>query len=234
MKKTNLKKLIIIGTSTAAEAIYNFVLYYNLFEVKGFAVNKEYKTIDKFQGLPVFVLEDIDNYIDKENDLLFVAMQWNRLNKDRRNVYKKLKIRGYKFANIISPNSVVRTDDIGENCWISDLVAIEAGVRIGNNTFIKTNAIIANQTDIANHCFIGMNSSIGGNCKVGEQTFIGISSTIFDQVVIGEKCIIGASTIIKRNISPYSLVKSSVENQQVKQYDSKEIEEKLLANKNVR
>ena len=65
MKKTNLKKLIIIGTSTAAEAIYNFVVYYNLFEVKGFAVNKEYKTIDKFQGLPVFVLEDIDNYINQ-------------------------------------------------------------------------------------------------------------------------------------------------------------------------
>lgn len=230
----SLKNLIVVGTSTAAETIYKFVEFYELFHVIGFAVDSEYKASDTFQDLPVFDLDLIDNHFDKENDLLFVAIQWNRLNRDRREVYEKLLTLGYKFANIISPHSIIRTNDIGENCWISDQVVIESDTIIGNNVFIKTNAIISHYSNIGDHSFIGANSFIAGEAKIGKQTFIGISATVFDQVTIGEKCIIGAATIIKRNISPYSLVKSSVENQQVKQYDSKEIEEKLLANKNVR
>ena len=40
------ERLIIIGLSTTAEHVLSFVNYYDLFEVVGFAVNKDYKDAD--------------------------------------------------------------------------------------------------------------------------------------------------------------------------------------------
>lgn len=41
-------KLVIIGISTTAETIYQFVCRYRLFDVAGFAVNKEYIQSESF------------------------------------------------------------------------------------------------------------------------------------------------------------------------------------------
>lgn len=229
-----LKKLILVGTNTTAETIYKVIKFYNLFEVMGFAVDNKYRICDVFQGLPVFDLASIDNYCDKENDFLFVAMQWNRLNKDRRDVYERLKSAGYKFANIISPHSIIYTKSIGYNCWIADYAYLDSDTIIGNNVFVKQKAFVGHYTSIADHCFIGCNSYIAGGCGIGEQTFIGVCATLFDKVIIGEKCIIGASTIIKRNVPSYTIVKVNVANQQLQQYDSETIESKLLAKGNIR
>lgn len=48
----------------------------------------------------VFPLEKLDEYIDKDNDYLLVAILWNRLNADRRHMYERVKSMGYKLANI--------------------------------------------------------------------------------------------------------------------------------------
>ena len=50
-------KLVIIGTSIAANNIYKFVEKYHLYDVVGFAVNKEYKTQDVFLDKPVYELD---------------------------------------------------------------------------------------------------------------------------------------------------------------------------------
>lgn len=63
-----------------------FIQKYRLFNVIAFAVNAAYKTDDFYCGLKVSETESLDKVIDKENDLLFVAMQWNRLNSERRNI----------------------------------------------------------------------------------------------------------------------------------------------------
>lgn len=228
------KKLIIVGTSQSARTVYKFVKTYDLFEIMGFAVNNKYRNCETFQELPVFDLDSMESHFDKENDLLFVAIQWNQLNKDRRGLYEKLKSSGYKFATIISPHAIVHTKSIGSNCWISDQVVIDSDAIVGNNVFIKVKACIGNYTKIEDHCFIGANSYTGAACKVGEQTFIGASATVFDQIAIGEKCIIGGATIIKRNIPPYSLVKTNSANQTIQNYNSETIEGKLLTNRNIR
>ena len=72
-----MKRLIIIGTSTTSATILQFVQHYQLYNVLGFAVNKSYLTVDEYIGLPVCPIEELDTIINKENDRIFVAMQWN-------------------------------------------------------------------------------------------------------------------------------------------------------------
>ena len=98
--------LIIVGTSKTASHVYAFVQYHKLYNIIGFAVNEKYKDKDTFCSLPVYSLEKLSNSI-LGNFYLFVAMLWNHLNGDRKNLYDYCKLNNFKLANLISPLAVI-------------------------------------------------------------------------------------------------------------------------------
>lgn len=229
-----MKKLVIIGNSTAAATIMKFVQHYQLFDIIGFAVNKEYMIENQYCGMPVYAIEDLERIISKDKDLLFIAIQWNRLNADRKKVYENLKSQGWHFANIISPNAIVNGKIVGDNCWIADSVVIDFGSTIGNDVFVKIGAFIADNVIISDHCFVGAKSTVAGGCNIGEQSFVGLNATIFDCTTIGRKCLVGACTAVKRNLPDFSRCKTVIDSYEIKQYSENEIEGKLMFKKNVR
>lgn len=227
-------RLIIIGTSVAASNICKFVEKYKLYDVVGFAVDKAYKTVDTYLEKPVFEVEALDTIIDKQKDVLFVAMQWNRLNADRRSVYERLKANGWQFANLVSPLASINGTLEGDNCWITDFVCIDTDARIGNDVFVKVGAWVGDHALVGDHCFIGAKSTVGGGVKIGEQSFIGLGAIVFDDTTVGRKCIVGAATALKRNLADCCVYKTASDNFVIKHYTESEIEQKLLFRKNVR
>lgn len=112
-----MKNLVIVGISDTADRIARFVERYSLYNIIGCTVNKEYIPeggMAEVGGVnrKVFPLEELDKFIDKENDLLFVAVLWNRLNADRRYLYEKLN-----RWDIILPISFLRKLRCVESCW---------------------------------------------------------------------------------------------------------------------
>jgi sugar O-acyltransferase (sialic acid O-acetyltransferase NeuD family) len=229
-----MENLIIVGTSTTARSIYKFVTDYNLFHIMGFVVDKEYKKNNTFCGLPVYDFDNLPLSFNKVRDFLFVAIEWNRLNADRRDIYNRLKEQSFKFANIISPSAIVHGELQGDNCWICDYVVIENDAVVKNDVFVKTKATIAHLSEIASHCFIGANSFLAGNVHVGEQSYIGVSSTIFNSVNIGHKCLIGGGVVVKRHVPDFTVVKTRNDAYVTKTYDEAIIEQKLLASIRIR
>ena len=229
-----MKNLIIIGLSSTAKTIFAFISKYKLFNVIGFAVNERYKNCDEFCDKPVYSIEDLESIINKENDFLFIAIQWNNLNADRKSVFIDLKTKGYKFANLISPNSIINGIVAGENCWIADNSIVDFNSIVQNNVFVKVGAMIGPNCVIENHSFIGAKSTIGGGSIIKEQSFIGLGAIIFDEVIIGKKCIVGAASILKRNLNDFSLYKTLSDNCITKEYDEKIIETKLQFKMNKR
>lgn len=159
-----MSRLVIIGTSETAERILAFCQIYQLYDVIGFAVDRQYRRMNSFHDLPVWDLETLDQQIDKDNVSIYVAIFWNHLNGDRREMYERLKFEGYSFANIISPRSSVR-GIVGDNCWVMDNVVVQEGAKVGNNVIIADNALVGNLSQVGHHCFIGVHSTImgGGN-----------------------------------------------------------------------
>ena len=227
-------KLIIVGIGSNARQAHDFVRFHNLYEIAGFAVNREYYSEETYLGLPVLVLEDLRTHFLMGEINLFVALGWNRLNADRRKVYEQLKREKYTFANLISPTAIIRGSIEGDNCWINDYVVIQSGAVIKSDTFIREHVVIGDNTVINEHCFVGIKSLIAGGCSIGEQCFCGIHSTIFDEVTIGKKCIIGGSAVVKRNMSDCSVCKTDTNNMVTLSYDETIIESKLMFSKNVR
>lgn len=234
-KRGMMRNLVIIGTSETAERVYEFVVRYNLFNVLGFSVDAQYMDASTFCGKPVWRLDRLDEYIDRDRDLLFVAIFWNRLNADRRELYERLKVKGYNFANIVSPLASVRGNILGGNCWVMDYVVIQENANIHDNVVIADFALVGHKSTIESHAFLAARSTVFGSCHIGAQTFIGVNASVFDDTVIGEKCLIGACIMVKRNVEACTVVKSSSEQFLVKkQYAENIIETKWLANHNVR
>lgn len=231
MEKQN---LLIVGTSVTARSIYKYVVDYELFNLLGFVVDSEYKTCDTYCDMPVYTFDALPAGFNKEEDFLFIAMEWDRLNATRRKVYLRLKDEGYKLANIISPHAIIHGNVLGDNCWITDGVIIENDVNIHEDVMIKSRATIAHLSTIEAHCFVGANSFLAGGVHVGEQTYIGISATIFNSVNIGRKCLVGACTYVKRHLPDFSVIKTKNDEFVIKQYDEEEIENKLLASIRIR
>ena len=228
------QKLLIVGISTTARSIYSYVIDYKLFDLLGFVVDKEYKTIDSYCDKPVFTFDNLPSDFDKEEDYLFIAMEWDKLNATRKNMYLRLKSEGYKLANIISPYAIIHGNILGDNCWITDGVIIENDVNIYENVMIKSRATIAHLSTVEPHCFVGANSFLAGKVHLGEQTYVGISASIFNSVNIGKKCLIGACTYVKRHLPDCSVIKTKNDEFIIKQYGEDEIENKLLASIKIR
>ncbi len=223
------ENLLIVGTSTTARSVYSYVVDYELFNLIGFVVDKEYKTCDSYCDKPVYTFDALPAEFDKSKDCLFIAMEWDRLNATRRKLYERLKNEGYKLANIISPHAIIHGEIIGDNCWICDNVVIENDVIIHNNVFVKTAATIHHLSIVEDHCFVGARSQMAGGVRIGEQTYIGIGAIIFNGVNVGKKCLIGGATYVKRHLPSFSTIKTKNDEFVIKQYGEDEIENKLLA-----
>jgi len=99
-----MKNLIIVGVSETAWRIFVFVEKYKLFNVIGFAADKQYIKEDTYCGKPVYAIEDLHNHMNVKEDFIFVAVLWNHLNADRRRLYERMKsFNLYKFASLVSP-----------------------------------------------------------------------------------------------------------------------------------
>lgn len=227
--QTGKRDLCIIGINETADRITQYVERYDLFNIVGYAVDKEYIKSEKFYGKPVWAIEDLEKYIDRNQCLLYVALFWNHLNGDRRRLYERLKQEGWQFAKIISPLASVR-GSVGENCWIMDYVVVQEGAIIGDNVIVADFCLVGNGSKIDDHCFLGARSTIMGSAYVGKQTFIGINATVFDVVHIGNKCLVGACTMQKYDMPDCSTSKVLTDNVVIKNYSEEVIESKWVAN----
>lgn len=222
-----MKKLIIIGTGVTAKNVYDFVLHHNLYEVAGFAVNREFYNIQSFCNLPVFCLEDLTQRTESDEYHFFIAILWNRLNSDRRKTYDYCIAHGLQLINLVSPTAIIRGNLNGRNIWIGDYVVIQSGVDIAGNVFVRSAAVICHDTIVKSHSFISARAVIGGSCLVGEQSFVGLNATIIDHIDIGSRAIVGAGICLKENLADNSIASYDSSNYHIKQYTSSEIEHKL-------
>lgn len=95
------KELIIVGDSLFAQIAYEYFTYDSEYEVKGFAVEKEYRSKDKLFDLPVIDFEDIEQHYSPSQYCAFVALTYSKLNRTRSRLYKDTKKKGCKIASYI-------------------------------------------------------------------------------------------------------------------------------------
>ena len=196
-----MKKLVIFGTTDAAELAHCYFSMDSDYTVVAFSVDAGYMKAAMFCGLPVIPFEQVAKIYPPETHEFFVALGYSKLNQIRKDKYLAAKNLGYRLASYISSHATVLNGGrIGDNCFILEDNTIQPFVTIGNNVTLWSGNHIGHHSMIGDHCFLASHIVVSGRVEIREACFIGVNATLRDHIKIGEKSIIGAGVLILTDV----------------------------------
>ena len=192
--------LVIVGSGETAELAYQYFTYDSSYKVCAFSVDSEYLNSDKFLDLPLVEIEKLKESYPPNEYEAFVAVSSKKMNRNRYDLWRRIKNKGYKLATYISSNAFIWHNSIvGENCFILENNTLQPFTRIGDNVVLWSGNHIGHRTVIEDNCFISSHCVISGFCKIGNASFLGVNCTLEDGVVVEEDSFIGAGAIIRKS-----------------------------------
>ena len=203
--------LIIFGGGETALLAYEYFTHDSDYNVVAFSVDKEYIAEDSIFGLPVVDMESIEIFFPKEKCLAFVAVSSTKLNRVRKDLYEKVKAKGYGFASYISTKAFVWSNvKIGENCFILEDNTLQPYTEVGNNVVMWSGNHLGHRSKIEDHVFVSSHCVISGFCTIGENSFLGVNSTLEDGVEIAADNFLGAGSLIRKSTEEKSFYQEIV------------------------
>lgn len=194
-----MKDIIIFGNGQYARNIFLFVEKDKHYNVKAFVVDKEFVSEEELYGIQVIQFEDVEQRFDKNSISVLIAIGYTNMNKNREEVYSKLKNADYKIETYIHSDAKVFSDNIGEGCVFAAGAVIEPNTSIGKCVVAWSNTVIAHDSIVEDFCWIASGTVVSGDCHIGKSTFIGVNATISNFVEIGKSNFVGAAATIHKN-----------------------------------
>jgi len=197
------KSLVIFGSGDIAELAHYYFTRDSNYEVVAFTVDANHMKETYFCGLPLVAFEEVSDAFPMENNELFVALSYSKLNALRKEKFLASKARGYELASYISSRaSVLNNGQIGKNCFILEDNTIQPFTRIGNNVTLWSGNHIGHHSTICDHTFIASHVVVSGGVNVGEQCFLGVNVTLRDHIRVGDRCVVGAGALLLSDAEP--------------------------------
>lgn len=195
------KPIILIGNGGHAAVLVDILLQQKR-TIIGFTAPE--KQENRF-GIPYLGQDEvIDSYNEVEIELVLGLGSIN-IPYVRARIFNQFKEKGYKFANVLHPSSIISPYTIlGEGIQLMAGTVTEAFVEIADNTIINTSSSINHDCRIGKHCHIAPGSTLSGNVTVGDFTHIGAGSTVIQNVRIGTQVLIGAGSLVLKPIQDNS------------------------------
>jgi sugar O-acyltransferase (sialic acid O-acetyltransferase NeuD family) len=198
-----MSKIIIFGIKDTAQLAHYYLTNDSEHEVVGFTVNKEYKTINDFCGLPVISFEDIESVYNNKEYKMFAPMTGKNMNNIRKKVYNDIKNKGYEMISYISSKCTNLSEKIGDNCFILEDNTIQPFTLIGNNVVLWSGNHIGHHGIIRDHVFFTSHVVLSGHCDVGENSWFGVNCTIRDYAKISPYTLVAMGSLITKNTDEY-------------------------------
>jgi len=196
----NHKQLVIFGVGETAMLAYEYFQFDSEYKVVAFSVSEKYLLNNTLNNLPVVPFEILEEKYSPNEYEVYVAISSGKLNRNRSNVFNRVKEKGYKCASYISSRAFVwRNVKVGENCFILENNVLQSFVKIGNNVTLWSGNHIGHSSVIRSHCFVSSHCVISGFCDIGENSFLGVNCTIENNVKIEKDNFIGAGALIQKN-----------------------------------
>lgn len=164
--------------------------------VKAFTLNKQYRTQDYFEGLPVYDFEDLDNEMDMNNVEILISIGYNDMNGLRQIIYEECKKKGYHIYTFISKKALVYSKNIGEGSILMPGSYIGPFCSIGICNILKYGVSLPHHVIVGNFNWIAGGTVFGGKAIVGNNCFIGLSSTIRNEIIIANRTFLGAKSYL--------------------------------------
>lgn len=192
--------------------VLDVIREYGLHIIVGFlddaAISKE------VLGVPV--LGNIQDFLKKpsvKTDTYFICSGDNTF---RERVYRSLKERGLKLANVIHPAAVVaKSAQVGEGVFIGPNAVLTHNVSVGNAVLINTAATLDHDNVIEDFVNISPGCHLSGRVTIKQGAFLGTGVSVIPDVTVNEYAVVGAGAVVIRDV-PARVTAVGVPTHQVK------------------
>ncbi len=203
-----MKNVIIFGTKDLAQLAKYYFEHdpeYAHVKVSGFTVDSQYKTVDQFEGLPVYDFETLEQSCSPSDYSLFAPVTGAKANRVREDIYKRGKEKGYEFISYISSFATNFADSIGDNCFILEDNTLQPFVKIGNNVVMWSGNHIGHHSIIGDNVFFTSHVVLSGHCVVGDNAWFGVNSTVRDGANISKGSLVAMAACITKDTEEWSV-----------------------------
>ena len=196
-----MRPLVIFGTGESAELAHFYFTRDAKREVAAFTVDGEYLKQDRFCGLPVAGMAEVQDAFPPQSHDFFVAIGYAKINAARAQKCAEARAKGYRLATYLSSRATTFPGfEPADNCFILEDNTIQPFVAIGENVTLWSGNHIGHHTRIGANCFIASHVVISGGVQVGDNVFIGVNATLRDQVKVGARSVIGAGSLVLEDV----------------------------------
>lgn len=185
-------KIFLFGTSEYSEYVYQTIKIEGEIDVVGFTVDKDHYKEETFNGLPIFVLENLSKEYNMVEYGILITVGYTQMNLLRKKVYNLCKSLGYRVASYVSSRSICDSDQIGEGSIIMPMAYIPPLSVIGKCTIVNIATIIGHTSIIGDFNWFSGNCVMGGNIKVEDNCFFGMNSLLKNGITVESFTMLGA------------------------------------------
>lgn len=192
------EKLVIIGGGGHAKVLINSIKKAQFFDIVGYVDNQNFGDI-----LGAKYLGD-DNWLENNaKSIKYAALGIGQVNitEMRFEIVNRIKEKGYKFPNIISPDAIINEEVIiGEGVQVFDGVVINSSTVIDSFSIINTNATIEHDCKVGKFCHIATGAVLSGGVEIEDFTMIGSNAVIVQYKKITSNTLIGSGGVVISDI----------------------------------
>lgn len=193
-------QLLIFGNAQYAEIAHFYFTRDSAYEVVAFMVDEEFIGSDTLLGLPVLPVSLAMNQYPPETHHCFVAMGYSKMNRQREQVYHRMKQAGYELASYVSSKCSWLNDHApGDNCFVLEDNTVQPFSKLGNNITLWSGNHIGHHSTIEDHTFVSSHVVISGNVTVRHHSFLGVNCSIADGLKVAPYTLLGAGTTLTKN-----------------------------------
>lgn len=204
-----MSRVLIFGLRDIASLAHFYLTHDSAHEVVAFCVDRAYMPENPtFEGKPVIAMEDVAERHPTDDFQFFAPMSEHGMNRQREEVYLRIKALGYSMISYVSSKATVFPQaEIGENCFILEDNTIQPFTPIGNNVVLWSGNHIGHHGIIKDHVFFTSHVVLSGHCTVEPYCFFGVNATIRNALTIAEGSLIAMSASVVKDTEPWGVYK---------------------------
>jgi sugar O-acyltransferase (sialic acid O-acetyltransferase NeuD family) len=130
---------------------------------------------------------------------IFAPLSARNMNKDREDLFNRLKAQGFRFYSYISSNAK-NYGTVGDNCFILENNLIQPFTTIEDNVVLWSGNHIGHHSSIGKNTMITSHVVISGNCSVGRNCFFGVNASVKDNTSIADSVFVSMGACVNKNI----------------------------------